>query len=201
MLLWEALIVPGNERHTSGSNRHGVTTKAQRLPYDTRCTAFTKSGTRCRGRIHRGSDYCVFHDPEIAARRRHRPAGAAKRHRRLSHLPDGYLRKLTSITAVGNAMDRLYREVRLGTITPEMGRVLFGILTRLQDSGLVQTGPSPDRTKAARVRPKLSDMLTRRERRAWKKAIATNPRRLAKPPVKRREQADRPAPLVLQVAS
>lgn len=201
MLLWETLIARGNEQHANGSNGQSVTTKAQRLPYDTRCTAITKSGTRCRGRIHRSGDYCVFHDPEIVARRRQRSSGAAKRHRRLSHLPDGYLRKLTTLTAVGNAMDRLYREVRLGTITPEMGRVLFGILTRLQDSGLAKTGPCPDRTRAARLRPKLSDLLTRRERMAWKKAIAPNPRRLAKPPIKRREQADRPAPLVLQVAS
>ena len=201
MLLWEALIVRGKEHHTNGSDGHRATDKAPRLPYDTRCAAITKSGTRCRGRIHKSGDYCVFHDPEIVAKRRQRSTGAAKRHRRLSHLPDGYLRKLTSITAVGNAMDRLYREVRLGTITPEMGRVLFGILTRLQDSGLAKTGPCPDRTRAARLRPKLADLLTRRERMAWEKAIAPKPRRLGTPPLKRREPADRPAALVLQVAS
>jgi hypothetical protein len=69
-------------------------------------------------------------------------------------------------------MDRLYREVRLGVITPEMGKVLFGVLTRLLDSGLVATGPCPQRSKAARVRPKLRELLTRAERVEWTQAVA-----------------------------
>jgi hypothetical protein len=68
-------------------------------------------------------------------------------------------------------MDRLYREIRLGIVTPEMGRVLFDILTRLQDSNLVASGPRPERTKAARMRPKLTELLTRQERAAWKRAV------------------------------
>lgn len=71
-------------------------------------------------------------------------------------------------------MDRLYREVRLGVVTPEMGRVLFGILTRILDSELLRpTASKPNgRARADRVRPKLRIVLTRAERTAWNKAIA-----------------------------
>ena len=94
-------------------------------------------------------------------------------------LPDGYLRKLTSRRAVGEAMDRLYREVRLGVLTPEMGAVLFGILTRILDSDLLASGPpkrpSSRRSKAEKIRPKLRQLLTRADRAAWQAAVANAP--------------------------
>jgi hypothetical protein len=171
MLLWEALSVSTEQAPAKPTTGQSFQACAVRLPYDKRCAALTKSGTRCRGRIRNGSDFCVFHDPELAARRRRRPSATGQRRRRLTHLPDGYLRKLTGTAAVGEAMDRLYREVRLGAITTEMGEVLFNILTRMLDSGLVATGPCPERTRAARLRPKLSELLTRGERAAWRKAV------------------------------
>ena len=132
----------------------------------------TKSNSRCRGKIRDGGEFCVFHDPAVAAQRKQKLVTARDRQRRrLSHLPDGYLRKLNNIAAIGAAMDRLYREVRHGVITVEMGQVMFGILTRLVDNGLVATGPRPDRTKAARMRPKLADLLTRQEKKAWQTAV------------------------------
>lgn len=121
----------------------------------------------------------MCHDPEfIDKRRRQRANGNAQRHRRMTHLPDGYLRKLSDRRSVGNAMDRLYREVRLGVITPEMGGVMFDILTRLLDSGLADANgvpKAPHRSKAERIRPKLRDVLTRAERAAWRKAVANAP--------------------------
>ena len=173
MLLWESLSVPTEPASIGKINGSTPTVRTLRLPYDKRCTALTKSGTRCRGRIRPGREFCLFHDPEMTAERRRRMAAkAAQSRRRLTHLPDGYLRKLTSVAAVGQAMDRLYREVRLGVITPEMGKVLFGILTRLLDNGLVATGPCPERSRAARIRPKLRDLLTRAERVEWAQAVA-----------------------------
>ncbi len=71
-------------------------------------------------------------------------------------------------------MDRLYREVRLEVISAEMGAVLFGILTRLLDSGLAQSGPCPKRSRAARIRPKLGELLTRAEQAAWQRAMAND---------------------------
>lgn len=76
-------------------------------------------------------------------------------------------------------MDRLYREVRVGIITPEMGRVLFNILTRIMDAGLlVETEAatrSRGRAKADKLRPKFAELLTQAERRAWRKAVADAP--------------------------
>lgn len=177
MLFWEALQVSGDGR-ASRREMPTVNIHCRRLPYDRRCSALTRSGVRCRGRIREGREFCPFHDPEVLAEaRRRRAHQPPPNRRRLSHLPDGYLRKLKSRRAVGEAMDRLYRELRLEIISPEMGRVLFGILTRLLDSQLVESGPCPERSKAARLSPKLSELLTRSELAAWRRAVenATSP--------------------------
>lgn len=180
MLLWETLM-EGKEanvsKHSNGVKR---ATRAPRLPYDTQCAALTRSGKRCRCRIRKGSDFCLFHDPEMSAElRRRRAAKGGHNKRKLSHIPGGYLRKLTDQRAVGQAMDRLYREVRLGLVTPEMGKVLFDILTRIMDSGLCDQSngakPFSTRTKASRLRPKVSEMLTRVEKAAWRKAVKNTP--------------------------
>ncbi len=171
MLLWEVLSAVTDQPATQPTSGHAVPPRTVRLPYDKRCAAITKLGTRCRGKILNGGDFCLFHDPVLAAKRRRQPTAGDQRRRRMMHLPDGYLRKLTNVRAVGEAMDRLYREVRLGIVTVEMGEVLFNILTRLVDSGLVATGVCPERTKAARLRPKMSELLTRGERIAWRRAV------------------------------
>ncbi len=180
MLLWERLIVPAN-----GDTKEALPTdrdiiRIHRLPYDKRCSAITKYGHRCRGRIRRGKEVCPFHDPSVSAERRRRIAAKGGRsHHRLSRLPDGYLRRLSSRRGVGEAMDRLYRELRLGLVTPEMASVLFNILTRMLDSGLCDSGVgrvrSSGRSRADRLRPKLGRMLTRAERAAWREAVANAP--------------------------
>lgn len=175
MLFWEALNASNSHHRLESRHERTLTLRAQRLPYDRRCTALTKSGSRCRGRVREGAEFCPFHDPALTAERRRRIASKGGRnHHRLSHIPDGYLRKLKSRAAVGEAMDRLYREVRLGIVSAEMGAVLFNILTRLLDSGLVESGPCPQRTRAARIKPKLSALLTREERAAWQKAVSND---------------------------
>jgi len=179
MLLWELLTVPVGGDARESSRSPAPTAQAVRLPYDRRCSAVTRSGRRCRGRIVREGEWCFCHDPDLMEKRRRRVTeGARRRYHRLTHLPDGYLRKLTSRRAVGEAMDRLYREVRLGVITPEMGRVMYTILNRVLDSGLADlkhAPKAPARSKAERIRPKLGDVLTRAERSAWRKAVANAP--------------------------
>lgn len=179
MLLWEALCSNAAPGMQPGAPATSDPVVPRRLPFDTRCAAITKSGRRCRGRIREGTEYCVFHDPAVAERRRRAAGKRGRARRRLAHLPGGYLAKLTSRRAVGQAMDRLYREIRLGLVTPEMGRVLFDVLTRLLDSGLCDEVSSPvrdvRRTKAQRLRPKLAELLTQAERRAWRKAVANAP--------------------------
>ncbi|MEE9293814.1 MAG: hypothetical protein V3W34_02460 [Phycisphaerae bacterium] len=192
------------------------------MPYDTRCSAITQSGRRCRGKIRKGTDFCPFHDPALTKEQRRGIAAQGGRSRnRLRHLPDGYLRKLTNRTAVGHCMDRLYREVRLGIITPQMGAVLFNILCRLLDSGLVDCGTtklrSTGRSKADRIRPKLRELLTPAERAEWKNAIADAPANLPgsqpqqqqavhaeHPPASeadQTQQSDSPMPLAFSAAS
>jgi hypothetical protein len=204
MLLWEHLGTMGRADAANDRAVSVVTRQTQRLPYDTRCAALNKSGKRCRGKVLPNREWCFCHDPESAAKRQARAAnGTNWLRRRLSHLPDGYLRKLTDRRSIGLAMDRLYREVRLEIITPEMGRVLFDVLSRLLDSGLGdqrRPAKSPMRTKAERLRPKLAELLTRAERVAWRKAVANAPASVlrsaeegnSKPPM---EKAIRPGPV------
>jgi len=177
MLLWEHLsrILPIGGKRSDYADSPLL--QSTRLPFDTRCAVITKSGKRCKGRIHKGSEFCALHDPEVAAKRR--LAGSKpRRENPLSKLPDGYLRRLSTRASVGLAMDRLYREVRLGLVTAEMGGVLFGILTRLMDSGLLDKGRLPkstNRSRADRLRPKLADLITRAERAAWERAVSRAP--------------------------
>lgn len=186
MLLWETLCVQPEERQ-SDARRNGTTkSPTRRLPFDRRCSALTKSGKRCRGRIREGTDFCPFHDPAVSRERRRQIASeGGRRRRRLAHLPDGYLRRLTNRRAVGDAMDRLYREVRLGVITPDMGSVLFRVLTRILDSDLCGSPPtrgqSSGRSKADTIRPKLGELLTRAERAAWRRAVANAPLAVNRP--------------------
>ena len=179
MLFWEA-VFPQRRRRPSIRPLEPTALRSVRLPYDKRCAGVTKVGRRCRGRIVEGSDYCTFHDPDISAQRRRENASKGGRsHRRLSHIPDGYLRRLTDRASIGHAMDRLYREVRLGIVTSEMGAVLFGILCRLLDSGMSNeqrdTSVASRRGKADRIRPKLAELLTHTERAAWRQAATNAP--------------------------
>ena len=176
MLLWE--ILRRNSILAIEPADHDVPRRVHRLAYDKRCAAITKSGRRCRGRILPDADFCPFHHPDVVARRRQAMSAASRgEQRRLSRLPGGYLRKLSTRASVGTAMDRLYRDVRLGEVTPEMGSVLFGILTRILDSELLRPGAGKPngRARADRIRPKLHILLTRAERAAWNKAIAESP--------------------------
>jgi hypothetical protein len=184
MLLWETLTGEAEAGAKAKQANSGEPVKravrGKRLPYDKRCAALARSGHRCKGRIREGSDYCTFHDPAMTAERRRRIAAkGGKSRRNLAHLPGGYLRKLNSRHAVGQAMDRLYREIRVGILTPEMGRVLFDILTRMLDSGLCdhgqETGKASGRTRAEKLRPKLKELLAPAEMSAWRKAVANAP--------------------------
>ena len=194
MLLWEALRVPAEGERADASVNNIAGVRTQLLPFETRCAAMTKSGRRCRGRIRKGTEFCPFHDPTVSPERRRQIASKGGRnHHRLACLRDGYLRKLSSRAAVGEAMDRLYREVRLGVVTPEMGTVLFSVLTRVLDSGIVSTGRAQGRSsrpsKADKIKPRLSELLTRAEQAAWRRAVANAPVHLTG-----RDSRQRPAP-------
>jgi len=202
MLLWELLSRPIVRVLGEAGDSQQSIPLSKRLPYETRCSTITRSGRRCRGKIRKGSEFCALHDPEVVERRRGAVAPSRKSARyRLAHLPDGYLRKLKNRAAVGNAMDRLYREARLGIISPDMAAVLFEILNRLMDSGLLDEGRIVDvtRCKADRIRPKMKEWLTRSERTAWKKAVVHAPASVLAHHTGR--PVDRPVSHPLQAAS
>lgn len=183
MLLWEALATKPDEERLQARPQTPAPCHTQRLPFDKRCIASTKSGHRCKGKIYRDTEWCIFHHPELAAKRQATLAQkrANKERNSVEKMPVQYLRKLSDRRSVGQAMDRLYRDLLGGRATPEMGRVLFGILERLLDSGLadLKTVPkAPQRSKAAKMRPKLERLLTRAERAAWKRAIENAPAHL-----------------------
>ena len=65
MLLWEALRVWPEDQPGPVQTENAQALRTQRLRYDTRCAALTKSGRRCRIRSRRDSDFCPFHDPTL----------------------------------------------------------------------------------------------------------------------------------------
>lgn len=183
MLLWEALRSLNKAKAKPAATPDNGPLRCARLPYDKRCAATTKAGHRCKCRIRQGLETCLFHDPTWRAemRRRMSERGIVRR-RRLSQLPDGYLRKLTTRSSVADAFDRLYREIRLGIVTPAMGQVLFTVLSRILDSGLLDEAKGLKRpvrvTRAERGRINVRELLTRAERSAWRKAVADAPESL-----------------------
>lgn len=165
----------------SGGKRAGANGagRVTRLPFDRRCAGRTKAGRRCRGRIREGSDFCFFHDPTVSeVHRRRNAVKGGRASKRKMYVAGTYLKTLTTRRAVGRAMDRLYREVRSGVVTPVMGQVLFQILTRVMESDFegcrAEVQPN-GRTKAVRFRPKVAAALTQAERRAWRRAVGDAP--------------------------
>jgi hypothetical protein len=134
MLLWEA--VSGKKTQSSQANKAPkpiITTRRLRsVQPDDRCTATTRIGRRCRCRRARDSQFCNFHDPEISARIRAKArATREERKQQLANLPEGYLKSLNSSDGIASALDNLYREVRLGVISPRTATVMLAIIDRL----------------------------------------------------------------------
>jgi len=176
MLFWESLNPRRRAVPQPVVPRPATVLRSARLPFDKRCGAITKHGKRCRGKIRPGTDFCPFHNPDMSDdQRRQNAAKGGRSKRRLAHIPGGYLARLTDRRSVGHAMDRLYREIRVGLLTPEMGKVLFDVLCRLLEESEANGLGISRRTKARRMRPKISELLTQSELFAWRTAVASAP--------------------------
>ncbi len=134
MLLWEA--VSGKKITKSGAGSQpavkAISTRQKHMSVGDRCGAHTRVGRRCRCRRANGSEFCNFHDPEISARIR--AASKAKRDARkqqLAALPEGYLKTLATTDGIVNALENVYREVRLGVISTRTASVLLAIIDRM----------------------------------------------------------------------
>ena len=142
MLLWDSFCGRGRRN------------KWVRLPGDTRCAAVTKKGTRCKGRIHTGSEYCYFHDPDVE-----RPARRGGSRRRAYHV-DGVSSRLTTRRGITQALERLYHDTQMGIVPPDVGRALFEMLERMLHL-YYETRPRrnpqrTDRSQAARLLRRLA---------------------------------------------
>ena len=164
MLLWEAV---GGKRFRSQSSTptiQPISTRVRSMQAGDRCTAHTRVGRQCRCRRARGSEFCAFHDPEISARIRAKAkAKREARKRQLASLPDAYLKTLTSPDGVGTALEHLFREVRLGVISPRTAQVMLAIVDRLlaYDRLLKTVGPRKANRKlrALEVRQQVMHLL------------------------------------------
>jgi hypothetical protein len=150
MLLWESFC---------GRGRRNTWV---RLPGDTRCAAVTKKGTRCKGRIHTGSEYCYFHDPDVE-----RPARRAASKRRAYHV-DGVSSRLTTRRGITQALERLVHDTQMGIVPPDVGRALFEMLERMLHL-YYETRPrrnprQTDRSRAARLLRRLAKTYVKAER-------------------------------------
>ena len=98
-------------------------------------------------------------------------SGFPESHHRLANLPDGYLRKMTSAEAIHEAMDRLYREVRLGVVGLAMARALLDILNRLEERLAKKEAKRSAHPKhTAALRPKLVELIAQEER-TWSPSV------------------------------
>ena len=134
MLLWEAVGGKKPQRQQSkNAPKPIITTRRLRsVQPDDRCSATTRIGRRCRCRRAQDSVYCNFHDPEISARIREKARQKREeRKAQLANLPDGYMKSLNSADGVASALDNLYREVRLGVVSPRTAQVMLAIIDRL----------------------------------------------------------------------
>ena len=150
MLLWESFCGRGRRN------------KWVRLPADTRCAAVTKKGTRCKGRIHTGGEYCYFHDPDVE-----RPARRGGSRRRAYHV-DGVSSRLTTRRGITQALERLYHDTQMGIVPPDVGRALFEMLERMlhlyHETRPRRNPQRTDRSQAARLLRRLARTYVQAER-------------------------------------
>ena len=134
MLLWEAVggKKPQHQQSKNAPKPIITTRRLRSVQPDDRCTATTRIGRRCQCRRAKDSVYCNFHDPEISARIREKARQKREeRKAQLANLPDGYMKSLNTADGIASALDNLYREVRLGVVSPRTAQVMLAIIDRL----------------------------------------------------------------------
>jgi len=132
MLLWEAVGKNKMPRKGVQAVAQPISTRLRGIQAQDRCEAMTRNGRRCRCRKARESSFCNFHDPEISARIRQRAAEKrAERKAALAGLPTEYTKSLGSMDGIVAALDGLFREVRLGVVSPRTASIMISIVDRL----------------------------------------------------------------------
>lgn len=131
MLLWEAVGGKKVPKRVS-TVAQPISTRVRGMQANDRCEAMTRGGRRCRCRKARESHFCNFHDPVISARIRERAAQKrAERKAAMAGLPQEYMKSLSSFDGIVGALDGLFREVRLGVVSPRTASMMLSIIDRL----------------------------------------------------------------------
>ncbi len=153
-LLWEAARESSMKKDGKPTVVQPISSRLRGMQSPDRCTATTRIGRRCRCRKAQGSEFCCFHDPVISAQIREKAqAKREAKKRELSSLPEGYLKTLTSMDGISSALDRLYREVRLGIVSPRTAGIMLAIVDRLlEHDKLVSSGGQRRTSKKLRAK-------------------------------------------------
>jgi hypothetical protein len=131
-LLWEAFGKKRPDKPAVPSTVPAITTRLRSIQEESRCKARTRVGRPCRCRRAPGSEFCNFHDPVISARIREQARlQREEKKRMLAALPDGYSKPLYAVDGIPAALDTLYREVRLGVVSPRTAGLMLAIVDRL----------------------------------------------------------------------
>jgi hypothetical protein len=162
--LWEAVGGKKVPKQSGGAVVQPISTRLRSMQSADRCEAMTRSGRRCRCRKARESQFCNFHDPEISARIRARAREKrAERKAAMVGLPREYMKSLGSADGIVQALDGLFREVRLGVVSPRTATIMLAIIDRLMIfDKLVQEGGRRrvnKRMRAQEVRAQLAAVL------------------------------------------
>jgi len=132
MLLWEAVGGKKVPKQGVPTKVQPISTRLRGIQASDRCEAITRSGRRCRCRRAAESQFCNFHDPEIAARIREcARQKRAERQAALAGLPSEYMKSLSTVDGIVGALDGLFREVRLGVVSPRTAGIMLSIIDRL----------------------------------------------------------------------
>lgn len=163
-LLWEAVSTKKTAGASAPAVVQPISTRLRSLQRHDRCAGRTRAGRQCRCRKAKTSEFCNFHDPEIAARIRERArAKREERKRQLAALPEGYDKSLNGPDGIAHALDTLYREVRLGIVSPRTASVMLSIIDRLlvYDKLVATHGPrrAAKKLRAQEIRQQLVAVL------------------------------------------
>lgn len=164
MLLWEAVGGKKVPKQGVPTKVQPISTRVRGMQAPDRCEAVTRAGRRCRCRKAAESKFCNFHDPEIAARIREcARQKRAERQAALAGLPTEYMKSLGSVDGIIGALDGLFREVRLGVVSPRTAGIMLSIIDRLMIyDKLVSEGAKrrvSKRLRAHEVRAQLAAVI------------------------------------------
>src|SRR5271154_3679677 len=103
------------------------------------CAFIKADGDRCKTPALRGSQLCLFHDPQKEAERRAARSAGGKKNRPLALASDTPALELSTRHGLTALVGATINDVRSGRIDPKVGNAIGGLVSiqiRLLDGGL-----------------------------------------------------------------